>query len=107
MQYEVQILDSFGLEGKDNECGGIYSQIAPKLNMCLPPLQWQTYDVDFTNARRDPGSDKVIQRARATVRLNGVLVHDNISMATTPGGRDQKQEGTPGPFQLQGHGNAL
>jgi hypothetical protein len=110
-QYEVQILDSFGLEGKNNECGGIYSLIAPKVNMCLPPLQWQTYDVEFTNAVRENG--KVAKKARITVRHNGVVIHDNVEIPGVTGGaraldknRDEP-EGTPGLLRLQGHGNPL
>jgi Domain of Unknown Function (DUF1080) len=104
--YEVQILDSFGLEGKDNECGGIYTKVTPKLNMCLPPLTWQTYDIDFTNAVAD-SSGKVVKKARATVKLNGVVIHDDVEIAGPTGGHRKDQEGTPGSALLQGHGNPL
>jgi hypothetical protein len=103
--YEVQILDSFGLDGKNNECSGIYSKVEPKLNMCLPPLQWQTYDINFTNAIQENG--KKVKNARITVRFNGVVVHDNAEIPGPTGGHRGDPEGTPGPFILQGHGNPL
>jgi hypothetical protein len=103
--YEVQILDSFGLDGLNNECSGIYSLIAPRVNMCLPPLVWQTYDIDFTNAVRE--GDKKVSNARITVKLNGVPVHDKVEIPGKTGGARDDPEGTPGPLQLQGHGNPL
>ncbi|MFO0841916.1 MAG: DUF1080 domain-containing protein [Gemmataceae bacterium] len=103
--YEVQILDSFGLDGKNNECGGVYQRRDSLVNACLPPLTWQTYDIDFTNAVRD--GDKVVKKARITAKLNGITIHDDAEIGTTPGGRDQKEEGTPGPLKFQGHGNVL
>jgi hypothetical protein len=103
--YEVQILDSFGLEGKDNECGGVYTRLAPKVNMCLPPLQWQTYDVEFTNAESEDG--KVTKKSRITLKHNGVIVHDNAEIAGKTGGARNEPEGTPGLLRLQGHGNPL
>ncbi len=104
-RYECQILDSFGLSGENNECGGFYTQHKPKVNMCLPPLVWQTYDIDFTPAVFDSAGKK-IKNARATVRHNGVVIHDDVELPReTPGG--QKEAPTPGPLQLQDHGDPL
>jgi hypothetical protein len=100
--YAIQVLDSFGLEGRDNECGGLYKIKAPDVNMCLPPMAWQTYDVDFTAPKYDGEGNKV-SKARLTVRHNGVVIHDDLELPhDTPGGQ---AEG-PGPrgILLQGHG---
>jgi hypothetical protein len=103
--YELQILDSFGLDGVNNECGGFYTKAAPKLNMCAAPLAWQTYDVDFTNAVVADG--KKAKNAVATVKHNGILIHEGQEISGPTGGHRSDPEGTPGPLKLQGHGNPL
>jgi hypothetical protein len=106
-RYEVQILDSFGLKGEQNEAGGIYSVAKPKVNMALPPLAWQTYDIDFTAAKYD--GDKLVENPRITVKHNGVVIHDNVEL---PGDRNTTAAPVaagkePGPLYLQDHGNPV
>jgi len=106
-RYEVQLLDSFGLKGEDNECGGIYKAAAPRINMCLPPLVWQTYDIDFTAAKFDDAGKK-ISNAIVTVKHNGVVIHDKLEIPQgTPGGTINSESATPGPLFLQNHGNPV
>jgi hypothetical protein len=103
--YEIQVLDSFGLEGESNECGGIYGVEAPRLNMCLPPLTWQTYDVEFTAAKFDDQGKKVAN-AKVTLKFNGQTVYENFELPRlTPGGGDK--EAPTGPLMLQDHGNPV
>jgi len=103
-RYECQVLDSFGLEGENNECGGIYTVAKPIVNMCFPPLSWQTYDIDFKAARYNDKGEKT-ENARTTIKHNGVVIHDNIELKPTPG---HHPEG-PGPdhLYLQNHGNPV
>lgn len=103
--YELQVLDSFGLEGLNNECGGIYKVADPRVNMCFPPLTWQTYDIEFTSAVVENGQKE--RTARTTVRHNGVVIHDDQELPGKTGGAAKTPEGSPGPIRMQGHGNPL
>lgn len=104
-RYEVQILDSFGLDGKDNECGALYKLAAPAVNMCLPPLAWQTYDIEFRAARWDSQGRKV-SAAEITVFHNGVAVHYHRSIPRKTGA-GQPEGPEPGPLYFQDHGNPV
>lgn len=102
-RYEIQVLDSFGQEARDDYCGGIYSIAAPRVNATLPPLQWQTYEIEFHAPRFNEDGEKT-GNARITVKHNGILVHDDLELPhATPGGVTM-DEGPLGPLLLQDHG---
>jgi hypothetical protein len=103
-RYELQVLDSFGLDGKNNECGGIYTIAEPKVNMCYPPLSWQTYDIDFIAPKYEDG--KKVKNARCTIRHNGVVIHDDLELPKGTPGKDPEGESPKGLF-LQDHGNPV
>ena len=103
--YELQVLDSYGLKPQSNDCGAIYQQIIPAVNACKPPLQWQTYDITFHAAKRD--GNKVVKKARLTVVQNGLTIIDDKEISPTPGGIGGIAEGESGPIMLQDHGNTV
>lgn len=106
-RYEVQVLDSYGIEvpGK-GDCGAIYDQFAPLVNACKPALEWQTYDVIFRAARLDD-SGKVANQARVTLLQNGMVIHNNVELLGPTGGAIDDKVGEPGPLLLQDHGNLV
>ena len=104
-RYECQVLDSFGLVGRQNECGGVYSIAAPIVNACLPPGQWQTYDIEFKAARWN-GAEKS-QDARMTVHLNGILVHDDVALTHATTAAKRPEADSAGGLYLQDHGNPV
>jgi Domain of Unknown Function (DUF1080) len=105
-RYEVQVLDSYGLDSKDNDCGGIYGVAKPLVNACKAPTIWQSYDIDFHSPKFADG--KKTEPARISVLHNGIKIHDDVKITkdnTTAGlGGDPS---TPGPIMLQDHGNPV
>jgi hypothetical protein len=98
-RYEIQVLDSFGLDSKKDDCAAIYGETPPSLNMCHPPLTWQTYDVVYKAARFDKDG-KVLAQPRITVLHNGVKVHDDVEIKG-------KANSAAGPLHLSEHGNPV
>lgn len=100
--YEIQLLDSFGVMMGKHDCGVLYAQVTPKINMCYPPLTWQTYDIDFTAARYD-ATGKKTKLATCTVKFNGVTILDHVDILhSTPGGSPESPEDAG--IYLQAHG---
>ncbi|MEP3480645.1 MAG: DUF1080 domain-containing protein [Fuerstiella sp.] len=105
-RYEVQVLDSFGLTGEDNECGGLYKIAKPKVNMCFPPLSWQTYDIEFEAAKFDDSGQKKAD-AWITVRHNDVVIHEKQTLPNRTTASPLKESSAAGPIFLQNHGNPI
>jgi Domain of Unknown Function (DUF1080) len=105
--YEFQVLDSFGLVPENNYTGSLYTMVPPTVNACFPPLTWQTYDIDFTGPQFDAAGMKT-KNARATVKLNGITVQDDLEIPHGTGANKNRAE-TPagGPLWLQDHQNPV
>jgi hypothetical protein len=105
--FEVQVLDSFGkFPLEPNDCGGIYQVAAPdwkQVNACLPPGEWQTYDITYRE-----GSEAGSQPPTISVVHNGKVV---VSNAKVPGGLVTNGTGggdvAGGFLMLQDHGNPV
>ena len=105
-EYEIQVLDSFGrkkLGGGD--MGAIYGAAPPRVNACKKPGQWQKYEIHFLAPRFKDG--KKTANARATVRHNGVVIHDDIELPKRTTASPLAEGPEPGFLHLQDHGNPV
>jgi len=109
-QYEVQVLDCYGNQTyPDGSAAAIYGQYPPLVNACLPPGQWQTYDIIYT-APRFEADGKLLVPARITLFHNGVLVQNNVELVGPTGGFVQQPYNPhpeKQPLALQDHGDAV
>lgn len=103
---EIQILDSYGLEGYWNDCGSLYRRSPPKVNMCAPPLCWQTYDIILHSAKYDETG--ILQKGtEITVFHNGKRIHYKYPLKKGPGQLAPGQKVPPFSIRLQDHKNLL
>ncbi|MCX5670331.1 MAG: DUF1080 domain-containing protein [Planctomycetota bacterium] len=98
---EIQVLDSFGSPSyPGGGCGGLYAYKNPdafdQFSLAsLPPLQWQTYDVEYHVQKQD---GKPTGKPRVTVYHNGIKIHDNAEL---------RKDARAGGFHFQDHGNPV
>ena len=108
-RYEFNIKDSYG-QGKGASVGA-FGNVAkpdypdPDTNYALPPMVWQTMDIDFTAPKFD-AQGKKIANARATMYLNGELIYEDTEIESVKGASGRLGEASEGPIYLQEHGTA-
>jgi hypothetical protein len=104
-RYEVQVLDSYGLELGLGDCGSIYGKKVAAVNASRAPERWQSYDIEFRAPRIDSSGARTAG-ARLTVWHNGIRIHDDFELdGPTAGG--EPGEGPTGPLLLQDHGDPV
>ncbi|MBF0199371.1 MAG: DUF1080 domain-containing protein, partial [Planctomycetes bacterium] len=86
-------------------CGSLYKTKLPAVNMCFPPLSWQTYDIDFIAPVFD--GKKKIKNARITVYHNGVLIHKDYELLKGTGNGAKRKQLSEGPVLFQNHGTPV
>lgn len=116
-RYEVQVLDSYGVEEpKHSDCGGIYQRWdddkgegyeghPPRVNASRPAGEWQSFDIKFRAPRFDENGNKVANAAFIEVVHNGQVVHENVELTGPTRAATYQDEQPKGPLMLQGdHG---
>jgi len=103
-RYEVQILDSFGLDAGSVDCGAVYGVSPPAVNEAFPPGIWQSFDIVFRTPTWDGGTKEA--PARMTVVWNGSMVQQDTEVPGPTRLGDPEAPGA-GPIRLQDHWNKV
>jgi hypothetical protein len=93
-RYEVQVIDSKGLEPLKDLMGGVYGFVAPSEMVAKDPGEWQSYDITLVGRM-------------ITLVGNGKTIICNQEIPGITGGALDSNEGEPGPILLQGDHGAI
>ena len=100
------VLTGARLQGAPRVCGSVFTFPSKVPNACLPPLVWQTFDIDFKAPRFGEGGKK-LSDAEISVRLNGHQTVDRQSVARpTPHGFKGPEE-ADGPIWFEAFGRRV
>ncbi len=105
-EYEIQVCDSFGRDKlTQGDMGAIYSAAAPSTQACKAPGQWQSYSIRYRAPRFDADGKKTANARIEEVKLNDVVIHQDVEVKGPTGGSLRNREAPRGPLMFQGdHG---
>lgn len=121
-RYELQLEDSWGLtkvSAANN--GGVYERwdesrpqgqkgyqgYAPRYNVSRAPGLWQHLKISFQAPRFDANGKKVENARLLRVELNGVLIHEDVTLFGPTRGAVSNEEKATGPLRIQGDHGAV
>ncbi len=91
-RYEVQVIDSKGMETSNVLLGGVYGFLTPSEMVAMAPGEWQSFDITLVGRM-------------VTIIANGKMIICNQAIPGITGGAIDSNEGEAGPILLQGdHG---
>ncbi len=93
-RYEVQVMDSKGVEPVRDQFSAIYGFLTPSVMMAKDAGEWNTYDITLIGRM-------------VTVVANGTTVISNQAIPGITGGALDSNEGEPGPIYIQGDHGAV
>ncbi len=92
--YEIQVMDSYGMDLDSHHMGGVYSRVTPATAAERPAGEWQEMDI-------------TLYRRHITVVLNGTTIIDDAPVKGVTGGALTADVFAPGPIYLQGDHDAV
>lgn len=120
-RYEIQLFDSWGVKNpKYYDCGGIYQRrdtskhdgnnqyegYAPRYNAYKAPGLWNKMEISFQAPRFNAAGKKTSNAKVIFVKLNGLIIHENVELSGPTGGPIEENEVALAPLRIQGdHGS--
>lgn len=117
-QYEIQLKDSWQRERPTYlDAGAIPPRSAPesqelvggkrpRVNAAKAPGLWQHLSISFRAARFDQYGQKIEHARLLFVKLNGLIIHENVSLTTSTSG-SSTDELARGPLVLEGNSSQV